>query len=379
MSSIDIVTGAQYGSEGKGHVTAQLVHRYNTEHHKTTNIRVAGPNAGHTVIDEGGMAFPLRTIPVGAAIDHDADLYIAPGSEIDLDVFHQEILNLRQAGHPVRNLYVSGEATLLTQKHKDTETERHMHENIGSTGKGIGASRADRIMRTAERVIDNWEARTLITALKAQILTAPEHLLFMANQLNQPKRHIIIEGTQGYGLGLHAGRYPQCTSSDARAIDFLGMAGISPWAPGVERVTPWMVARIYPIRVAGNSGPLENETTWEELGLPEEKTTVTHKVRRVGEWDAKLIREAAVANGIAIHQYGIQPIDYHAPGRVALTMVDQKIPQIHGLTNLDDVDDDTHDLVWELIRDVENNAGAKVGMLTTSPDTCIWNEGEVDW
>jgi|DEB0MinimDraft_10_1074344.scaffolds.fasta_scaffold00185_27 adenylosuccinate synthase len=379
MSTIDIITGAQYGSEGKGHVTAQLVHRYNHDGERTTNIRVAGPNAGHTVIDEGGMAFPLRTIPVGAAINHDADLYIAPGSEIDLEVLHQEILTLRQAGHPVRNLYVSGEATLLTQKHKDRETEMDMHGTIGSTGKGIGAARADRIMRTGERIIDNWEARTLITALKAQILTAPEHLLFMANQLNQHNRHILIEGTQGYGLGLHAGRYPQCTSSDARAIDFLGMAGISPWAPGVERVTPWLVARVYPIRVAGNSGPLEGETSWEQLGLPEEKTTVTHKVRRVGEWDAKLMREAAVANGIAVHQYGMPPTNYNAPGRVALTMVDQKIPQIHGLSNLDDADDDTQDLVWELIRDVESNAGTKVGMFTTSADTCIWNEGQVDW
>jgi adenylosuccinate synthase len=374
MSTIDIVTGAQYGSEGKGHVTAQLIHKYNQPGHKVTNIRVAGPNAGHTVIDQGGMAHPLRTIPVGAAIHPDADLYIAPGSEIDLDVFRQEILNLRQAGHPVKNLYVSGEATLLTQKHKDHETQLAMHENIGSTGKGIGSARADRIMRTAERVIDNWEARTLITSMKAQILTAPEHLLFMANQLNQPNRHIVIEGTQGYGLGLHAGKYPQCTSSDTRAIDFLSMAGISPWAPGVERVTPWLVARIYPIRVAGNSGPLENETTWEQLGLPEEKTTVTHKVRRVGEWDSRLIREAAMGNGIATHKYQLQIPSYDAPGRVALTMVDQKIPQIHGLTHLDDADEDTQTAVWELIGEVEHNAGARVGMFTTSPDTCIWND-----
>lgn len=374
MSTIDIVTGAQYGSEGKGHVTAQLVHRYNQPGHKVTNIRVAGPNAGHTVIDEGGMSFALRTIPVAAAIHHDADLYIAPGSEIDLDVFRQEVLNLRQAGHPVRNLYVSGEATLLTSKNKDQETQLAMHENIGSTGKGIGSARADRIMRTAERLSDNWEARTIITSLKAQILTAPEHLLFMANQLNQDNRHIVIEGTQGYGLGLHAGRYPQCTSSDTRAVDFLAMAGISPWAPGVERVTPWLVARVYPIRVSGNSGPLENETTWEELGLPEERTTVTQKTRRVGDWDAKLIREAAMANGITAHQYGTSPQENKSPGRVALTMVDQKIPQIHGYTHLDDVDDDTHDLVWELIQDVETNAGTTVGMFTTSADTCIWND-----
>lgn len=372
MSTIDIITGAQYGSEGKGHVTAQLVYKYKHPHHRTTNIRVAGPNAGHTVIDEGGMAFPLRTIPVAAAIDHEADLYIAPGSEIDIEVFRQEILNLRQAGHPVRNLYVSGEATLLTEYHKLEETQLQMHENIGSTGKGIGSARADRIMRTAHRIIDNWEARTIITGLKAQILTAPEHLLFMANQLSQPNRHILIEGTQGYGLGLHAGRYPQCTSSDARAIDFLSMAGISPWAPGVERVTPWLVARVYPIRVAGNSGPLENETSWEELGLPEEKTTVTHKTRRVGEWDRKLIREAAIANGTAPHQYSVKWTEFESPGRVALTMVDQKIPQISGLTCLDDADEDTQDLTDDLIAEVENNAGTRVGMITTSPTTAIW-------
>jgi hypothetical protein len=68
------------------------------------------------------------------------------------------------------------------------------------------------------------------------------------------------------------------------------------------------------------------------------------------------------------------PIDYNAPGRVALTMVDQKIPQIHGVTHLDDVDDDTQDQVWALIDEVENNAGTRVGMFTTSADTCIWND-----
>lgn len=374
MSTIDIVTGAQYGSEGKGHVTAQLVHKYKHPKHRTTNIRVAGPNAGHTVIDEGGMAFALRTIPVAAAIDHEADLYIAPGSEIDLDVFRQEILTLRQCGHPVRNLYVSGEATLLSSGHKQTEIEKDMHHSIGSTAKGIGAARADRIMRTAQRVQDNWEARTIITTMRAQILTAPEHLLFMANQLNQPNRHVIIEGTQGYGLGLHAGRYPQCTSSDARAIDFLSMAGISPWAPGVERVTPWLVARVYPIRVAGNSGPLEQETSWEQLGLPDEYTTVTHKKRRVGEWDTKLMREAAIANGLAPHQYSVKWTEVNSPGRVALTMVDQKIPTLYEATHLDDVDDDTQTEVYALMSDVENDAGIRIGMITTSPTHAIWTE-----
>lgn len=374
MSTIDIVTGAQYGSEGKGHVTAQLVQLYSDTDHLVTNIRVAGPNAGHTVLDKAGNKFALRTVPVAAALNDEADLYIAPGSEIDLEVLVTEVNQLRDAGHAVRNLYISGEATLLEPKHRDDETKKQMHEKLGSTGKGIGAARADRIMRTAQRIQDSWEARTTIFALKAQVLSADESLLYIANQLKQNKRHIVIEGTQGYGLSLHAGRYPQCTSSDARAIDFLAMAGISPWAPGVERVTPWLVARVYPIRVAGNSGPLEGETTWKELGLPEEKTTVTQKVRRVGEWDQKLMREAALANGTVPHQYQVNWQHHESPGRVALTMVDQKIPQLYGLTSLDDLDDDTADQLDRLVEEVENNAGTRVGLFTTSPTTAIWND-----
>lgn len=371
MSTIDIVTGAQYGSEGKGHVTAQLVQQPLAD--KTTNIRVAGPNAGHTVVDQNGTAFALRTIPVAAAVDHEADLYIAPGSEIDLQVLTDEITTLRNAGHPVRNLYISGEATLLTEQHKITERHLLLSDRIGSTAKGIGAARAERIMRSAERIVDNWEARTQIFGLKGQILTADEHLLYMANQLKQQNRHIIIEGTQGYGLGLHAGKYPQTTSSNTRAIDFLTMAGISPWAPGVTMTLPWIVARVFPIRVAGNSGPLQNETTWEDLGLEQERTTVTQKIRRVGDWDRKLIREAALANGLVSHQYSIgQDHIESSPGRVALTMVDQKIPELYNVVDLNYVDDEVTSQLMYLIDDVERNAGVRVGMITTGPATAIW-------
>ena len=49
--------------------------------------------------------------------------------------------------------------------------------------------------------------------------------------------------------------------------------------------------------MAGNSGPLKGETSWEELGLEPERTTVTNKVRRVGDWDPELLEEAIRANG----------------------------------------------------------------------------------
>src|SRR5690606_242933 len=63
-----------------------------------------------------------------------------------------------------------------------------------------------------------------------------------------------------------------------------------------------LVARTYPIRVAGNSGPLKNELTWEELSRwigkqVVERTTVTNKIRRIGEWDEGLIDRAVTLNG----------------------------------------------------------------------------------
>lgn len=373
MSKVHVVTGAMFGSEGKGHVTAQIAQHPEFRHpqEQVLNIRVAGPNAGHTVLDNKGTAFPLRTIPVGAAVDHEATLYIAPGSEIELEVLEAEVALLREHGHPVEHLIISGEATLLEEHHKQTETDLDIHAKLGSTGKGIGAARVDRLMRSAKRIIDDEDALARLVRLGATVLTARDALEFIADWTDNPDAIIIIEGTQGYGLGLHAGHYPQCTSSDTRAIDFLAMAGISPWAPGIEAVGIWLVARVYPIRVAGNSGTLKGETTWEELGLPVEKTTVTHKIRRVGEWDAELIRDAAVANGGTTYQRPQGFYNGKVEVLVALTMVDQKIPGLRDATDQAKLDLGTQEELENLLQEVMKDAGVPVAMVTTGPATAM--------
>jgi len=111
---------------------------------------------------------------------------------------------------------------------------------------------------------------------------------------------IVIEGSQGFGLSLlHGGYYPKATSRDTTAAAFVGEAGLSP--RDVKDVT--LVFRAYPIRVAGNSGPLKGETSWAEIaraaGLPadyRELTTATRKVRRVGTFDPELVRRAIEVN-----------------------------------------------------------------------------------
>ena len=114
------------------------------------------------------------------------------------------------------------------------------------------------------------------------------------------KKDVIIEGTQGYGLSvLHSHHYPFVTSRDTTASGFLSEAGLSPL--DVENVV--MVIRAFPIRVAGNSGPLKNEITWEALrnlsGAKTdltERTSVTNKIRRVGTFDSEIVNLAIQVN-----------------------------------------------------------------------------------
>lgn len=287
IGHLDVIVGGQFGSEAKGHVAAQLTKRRLEQGQRVTAVRVAGPNAGHSAVGHlDGQKWSLRQVPVAAVVSNEVQLVIGAGSEVDEEVLAHEVETLDQAGYQVsRRLIVDNQATVLDPSHKMQEARLELNQRLGSTAKGVGAARAARI----DRVAAVWGGNNRTD----QIL----------NDRLEQGECVMVEGTQGYGLGLHAGLYPFCTSSDCRAIDFLAMAGISPWARN-QHFNVWVVARTYPIRVAGNSGPLYHELTWEEMReatggyiTEPELTTVTQKPRRIGAWDSTLVRRALVANG----------------------------------------------------------------------------------
>lgn len=382
-----VVADGFYGSCGKGHVTEMLLN--SDDSHTQVNVRVGGPNAGHIVYgsmcppwcgsqdDHPGMTLPwgdepeedhivesdgsklhpwkLRQIPVGAVVKSQCKLVIAAGSEIHLPTLHEEIRALEAAGHKVTDrLYIDSAATVLTERHREQEKHRDLTGKLGSTAKGIGAARADRIWRTAR----TWGE--YVAEYNDSIWTVDNTTELMYQYLNA-EATVIIEGTQGFGLGLHTENYPQVTSTDCRAIDFLAQAGLSPWHKTVGSFEPWLVLRTRPIRVAGNSGPMKGETTWEAVGLRPEKTTVTRKVRRVGEFDADLANRAIDANG------------GHGVVKVALTMVDQIIPGLNGLETLGGADIELLDEVYQYVAEVENKLdGVEIQWIGTGPVTGIW-------
>jgi adenylosuccinate synthase len=356
MSKLDVVVGGQFGSEAKGAVCARLV-RLSLRRGLPANyiyvVRVAGHNAGHTAYDEQGRPWALRTIPVAAVVDPEVQLVIAAGSEVNPDVLMDEITRLEEGGIPIRGrLLVDRAATWLDEDHIATETGLQMHEKTGSTGKGVGAARAARAMRKA-RTIGEW-------ADLPQWCVPTNDTAGMLNNLHFGS-HVLLEGTQGYGLGLHTKYYPLVTSSNCRAIDFLAMAGVDP--TGFDKYNVWVTLRRYPIRVAGPSGELVGETTWEGLGLPAEKTTVTKKVRRVGEWDPELANAAVQANG------GSRVV------KVAYTMADQSQPVLAGLDGsmFGDIGLTVAQerAISEEIARVEGATGLRPSLIGTGPNTMI--------
>lgn len=358
MGQLKVVVGGQAGSEAKGACTAFLARQARTAGRDVTVIRVAGPNAGHTAYDDQGRKWALRQVPVAAVTDLEAMLVIAAGSEIDFPVLLGEVDALEAAGIPVRGrLLVDLQATLIYDTHKEAEAEGQLTAKLGSTAKGIGAARAERLMRRADIVADRTEWFTEHRILAVD--TAAD----LYDAVTSDNGAVLIEGTQGYVLGLHAGYYPQCTSSNCRAIDFLGMAGIDPHWVAREDYEVWVVMRTYPIRVAGNSGPLAGETSWTDLGLPEELTTVTQKVRRVGMWNPDWASDAVVANG------GSDVV------RISLSMADHVVPSIAEATSLDGLGESDLVELYQLVNTVEETSGARVALVGTGPKTFIDLDG----
>lgn len=280
---ISVVVGGQFGSEGKGKVAHYLARELNAK----AAIRVGGPNSGHTVISESGQALIFKQLPT-AAILPDVQCVLPAGSYIYPPLLFEE---MRLANLPTKRLWIDSNAVIITEREIAEERESGLRTAIGSTLSGTGAAVAKRIGRRDGVVLARNES-SLSPFVKA---TTP-----LLNELLHAKERILIEGTQGFGLSaLHSPHYPYATSRDTTAAAFVSEAGLSPL--DVDDIV--LVIRAFPIRVAGNSGPLPEESSWDEITQESgrkaqiiEYTSVTKAVRRVARFDPAIVRQAILFN-----------------------------------------------------------------------------------
>ena len=82
---------------------------------------------------------------------------------------------------------------------------------------------------------------------------------------------------------------------------------------------------------------------------------MTQKVRRVGHFDSKLVRDSVVANG------GAPTVS------IALTMFDYIFPEVKDLTEVE-LTNEQRDYITE----IESAVMAKVKLIGTGPSTMAW-------
>lgn len=193
------------------------------------------PNAGHTFVDENGNPLVFRNIPV-ASVNPNTELFISPGSAIDMNVFMEEYKRVKLILNG-RKIFVHEMVPVIEKRHIEIEKE---HIKSGSTYKGCGAVSAEKVIRYPFlKFFEGFE--------DAIVCSNDEWMDRLYAHLDNPDEHILLEGSQGCDLCLnHSGNYPYVTSRNVSTAQLLADAGIS-----AERLLgTLMVIRPFPIRIS---------------------------------------------------------------------------------------------------------------------------------
>ena len=322
MSNI-IIVGAQWGDEGKGKIVDVL-----TEHADVVVRSQGGNNAGHTVI-HSGKKYILHLIPSGI-LWPGKRCVIGNGVVMDPISLLEEIDKLRGQGITVtpEQMRISDRAHVVMPYHRglDQAREKSLGDGkIGTTGRGIGPTYADKIERKGFRLIDldnpvlfaekftdrinqcnEIFASVGMPALDAEkegaaYLAAWQRLkpfvtntVVLLHEELQNKKSLLFEGAQGTYLDIDHGTYPFVTSSNTTAGGALTGSGVSPRA--IDRVVG--VCKAYTTRVGGGPFITENDDLGDRLhNMGREFGSTTGRARRCGWLDMVLVRYAAILSG----------------------------------------------------------------------------------
>ncbi len=323
MSAV-VVTGMQWGDEGKGKIVDYLA--------KKADIVVryqGGSNAGHTVTVDG-EEFKLRLLPSGILYADKMNV-VANGVVFDPQVALEEINAIKKRGIASLNIRISNRAHVVLPYHRiiDSLSEKARGKNkIGTTKRGIGPCYMDKVNRIGIRVCDLIEPEEFKKRLKEnlelknnelkkiydhpplsyeKILAEYEEyakifkpyvsdtIALLNKELIVGKR-VLFEGAQAAMLDIDYGTYPYVTASHPVAGGVSVGTGIAP--KRIDKVIG--VVKAYCTRVGEGPFPTEqlNAIGDKIRNIGHEFGTVTGRPRRTGWLDACIVRYAGQISGL---------------------------------------------------------------------------------
>jgi len=317
-----VVVGGFFGDEGKGKIVSYLALKDEVD----ACARTGSVNAGHTVI-WNGVKYGLRMVP-SAFVYKNCKLYIAPGANVNVDIFLKEVEETNVKGR----IWIDKHSSIIEAKH--IELDKATGGRIGTTGQGVGPAIMDRVGRVAKLAEE-------VEELKEYLADVPLEL----NRILDENGKVILEGTQGTFLSLIHGTYPYVTSRDTTASAICSEAGIGP--KKVDEVL--LVFKAFVTRVG--KGPLEGEIDREEALKRGwlEKATVTGRERRAAPFNFNLASRAVMLN---------------TPTQLVITKLDILYPECTGVRSFGELSLEAR----RFIREIEEKLKVPVTLIGTGPN-----------
>lgn len=319
-----IITGAQFGDEGKGKIVDLISGNYDLV------VRFqGGNNAGHTV-KVGDDVYKLHLIPSGFLLD--SRVLIGPGTVVNPEVLAEELDMLAEGGINLdaTRVGVDAKASIIMPYHVELDglRESQRTEKIGTTKRGIGFAYIDKVARDEIRMGDlvNKEKflkrlEDLATSKEAAIkelggdpsIVMDKELIdkyvklgerfasyvtdvsYEVNRALDEGRNVLAEGAQGTHLDVIHGTQKFVTSSCTIAGSACANIGVGPTR--VDEVLA--IVKAYITRVG--EGPLPTELL-DDVGKQIQEVggefgTTTGRSRRCGWFDLPLLKKAIYLNG----------------------------------------------------------------------------------
>lgn len=415
-----VVVGSQWGDEGKGKIVDWLSERADVV------VRFqGGHNAGHTLVIDG-VSYKLSLLPSGVVRPGKLSV-IGNGVVFDPHAFVAELGRLAEQGVTVTpdRLKIAENTALILSLHRELDGFRedaasNSGTKIGTTRRGIGPAYEDKVGRRAVRVMDLANIDTLpmkvdrllthhnalrrglghaevthqaimdeLTSVAGQILPFVDRVWSILENARRAGQRILFEGAQGTMLDIDHGTYPFVTSSNTVAGQAATGSGLGP--NSIDYVLG--ITKAYTTRVGEGPFPTEQDNeVGDFLGTRgHEFGTVTGRKRRCGWFDAVLVRQAVVANGmngIALTKLDVldgmdeikictgyrldgKVIDYLPAGQGAQARIEPIYETLEGWKETTRGARKWTDLPAQAIkyvRHVEELIGAPVAILSTSPE-----------
>lgn len=405
----DLIVGIQWGDEGKGKIVDLMAQEFDA-----VARYQGGHNAGHTIWVDG-VKYALHLIPSGI-LNPSALNIIGNGVVVCPEALIKE---MKQFDKLKGRLFVSESAHMILNYHiaiDQAKEKMRGDKAIGTTGRGIGPSYADKISRSGHRmgelkdielltenIMEHFEQNAAVfkamdialpskSELQAELIEYAKALLpFICNttkmvwDLMKEGKKVLLEGAQGTLLDIDHGTYPFVTSSSTISAGACTGLGISP--KDIGNITG--IVKAYCTRVGNGPFPTEDFGT-EGDRLREqghEFGTTTGRPRRCGWFDAVACKHASRINGC--DQLSIMKLDvldgfdevkmcvaYEYEGREIDYMpadIENVKPIYKSFAGWDKTEgvrswDDLPETAKAYLKFFEEITETKIGLVSTSPD-----------